>query len=215
MKEFIHYALVLMIIAGVAGVSLHGVNQLTKDKITQQEREKLLAGQNIAYPGAASFSAAKEFSVKGKPATYYEVLDAQNAVIGYELQYAVQGYQSQVTVLTGIEPGGTIKAIRVLGQAETPGLGAEVEAIPTSETLWQAIGGLFSKKKEVKTETPIPAFQAQFAGKKLDQLKVVKEKTTENIEAISGATITSDAVTRAVREPIEAFLALQKQQTQQ
>jgi electron transport complex protein RnfG len=214
MKEIIHYAIVLLIIAGTAGIGLHGVNELTRDKIAAANRAKLIEGQKIAYPGADSFSDPKDFTVNNKSAQYFEVYDADKNVIGYELLYAVQGYQSLVKVLTGITPDGTIKAIRVLEQAETPGLGAEVEAVPSSETVWQAIAGIFTKKEAEEKETPIPAFQAQFAGKTVDQLKVVKEKTGQYIEAISGATITSDAVTKAVREPIKAFMAMQQESKQ-
>jgi len=214
MKEILHYALVLLIIAGAAGVGLHAVNAMTKDKIAAANKAKLIEGQKIAYPGADSFSDAKDFSVNGKQAQYFEVLDSDKKVIGYELLYAVQGYQSQVKVLTGITPDGTIKAIRVLEQAETPGLGAEVDTVPSSETLWQAIAGLFSGKKEESKEVPVPAFQAQFSGKTSQQLKVVKGKSDQYIEAISGATITSDAVAKAVREPIDAFIKMKQESTQ-
>jgi electron transport complex protein RnfG len=58
----------------------------------------------------------------------------------------------------------------------------------------------------------LPPFQTQFANKRVADLVVVKSKTADNIEAISGATITSAAVTKAVREPVEAFLAWHAQQ---
>ncbi len=208
MKNIIHYAIVLFIVAGTAGVGLYGVNAATAQRIEQSKKAALADGQKIAFPGAAKFSDPIEFKVNGEDAVYYEAYDKSGKLIGYVLKYGVMGYQSLVEALTGITLDGKIKAIKVLSQAETPGLGAEVDALPSSGTIWKKVGGLFSKKEKEKKESapPIPAFQAQYAGKNISDLKVVKEKTDKYIEAISGATITSRAVTRAVREPAEAFV---------
>ena len=69
-----------------------------------------------------------------------------------------------------------------------------------------AIKGLFSSKEEKSEESQIPWFQAQFSGKTPEDLIVVKTKDPKHITALSGATITSTAVTKAVKEPIELFL---------
>lgn len=208
MKNIIHYALVLFIIAGVAGLGLHGVSAATENRIAESKKAALANGQKIAFPGATKFSNEKTFDVHDKKAVYYDAMDSSGKTIGYVLRYGVMGYQSIVEVLTGITPDGTVKAIKVLSQAETPGLGAEVDTLPSSGTIWSKVGSLVSNKKEEKKDgpPPIPAFQAQYSDKPISGLKVVKEKTDEYIESISGATITSRAVTRAVREPTEAFV---------
>jgi len=206
MKQIFHYGLVLFIIAGAAGMGLYGVNAATSGKIKESERKTLAEGQKFAFPEGVSFSKPKTFKVHGNEEIYYEVLNKDKKVIGYEVLYSVQGYQSLIKVLTGITPEGKIRAIRILSQAETPGLGAEVDAIPSSETLWQVIGGWFGMKKPEMEPQLVPAFQEQFDNKNISDLKVVKEKTDKNIEAISGATITSDAVTKTVRVPAEAFV---------
>jgi electron transport complex protein RnfG len=212
MKDVIHYGFVLLVIAALAGVGLYGVNELTKERLAEAQRAALASGQQRAFPAATSFSDAKSFPMHGKYVTYFEVYDRNGELIGYELVYAVQGYQSQIKVLTGLYADGRLSGICVLSQAETPGLGAEIEAVPSTETLWSAIAGLFARDTQSAEAAPtqVPAFQAQFAGKTLDQLVVVKQKTDTNIEAISGATITSDAVVKAVREPVEAFLEWKK-----
>ncbi len=208
MKNIIHYALVLFIVAGLAGVGLNRVSEATKDRIAQSKKAALADGQKIAFPGAEKFSDEKPFNVNGEEAVYYEAYDSSGKLIGYVLRYGVMGYQSEVEVLTGVTPTGNIKAIKVLSQAETPGLGAEVDTLPSSGTIWKKVGSLFSGEKEKKKSgpPPIPAFQAQYSNKTISDLKVVKEKTDKYIEAISGATITSRAVTKAVRDPAEAFV---------
>jgi len=207
MKNIVHYAIVLFVVAGIAGLGLHGVNSATEKRIAESNKAALADGQKIAFPGAAKFSDEKFFDVHGKKTIYYEALDSSDKIIGYVLRYGVMGYQSIVEVLTGITPGGTIKAIKVLSQAETPGLGAEVDTLPSSGTIWSKVGSLLTEKDEKKTgSTLIPDFQAQYSGKPISDLKVVKEKTDKYIESISGATITSRAVTKAVREPAEIFV---------
>ena len=181
MKDVIHYGLVLFIIASIAGVGLYGVNEMTKERIAEASRATLAAGQRIAFPEAASFSDAQSFTVNGGKGTYFGVYDKDGTLIGYEVVYAVQGYQSQVKVLTGLRLDGHISGIRVLSQAETPGLGAEVEAVPSTKTLWNAIGGLFGGARVAPEEAApqIPTFQAQFTGKTLDQLVVVKQPASK------------------------------------
>lgn len=207
MKTILHYGLVLFLIAGVAGLGLSFVNSLTKAPIEKARLQKLVDGQKLAFPGAASFSEAKTAEVQGKTITYYEVFDEGGSLLGHELEYQVGGYQSQIRVLTGLALDGKITAIQVLEQAETPGLGAEVDALPTDRTLWSALGGLFCKAEPAAeaAETPRPWFQAQFSGKTLPDLEVVKTRDGQHITALSGATITSTAVTKAVREPIQLF----------
>jgi len=205
MKTILHYGLVLLIIAGAAGVGLSFVDNLTKGPIQAAQSKRLEEGQKLAFPSASSFGELKKLETDGKTIEYYEVFDEGKNVIGYELLYSVGGYQSRIKVLTGIEPDGKVVAIRVLEQAETPGLGAEVDALPSNKSLLCAIVSLFSPEPE-KEESNIPWFQAQFSGKTPEDLIVVKTKDPKHITALSGATITSTAVTKAVKEPIELFL---------
>jgi electron transport complex protein RnfG len=67
-------------------------------------------------------------------------------------------------------------AINVLTTKETPGLGDKI--------------------KEDK-------FRNQYKGKGVENLEIVKTPTEEKIQAITGATISSKAVTDGVREAIE------------
>jgi electron transport complex protein RnfG len=205
MKTILHYGLVLLIIAGVAGVGLSFVDNLTKGPIAEAQSKRLEEGQKLAFPSASSFGELKKLEIDGKTIEYYEVFDESKNVIGYELLYSVGGYQSRIKVLTGIEPDGKVVAIRVLEQAETPGLGAEVDALPSNQSLLCAFVSLFSPEPK-KEESNIPWFQAQFSGKTPEDLIVVKTKDPKHITALSGATITSTAVTKAVKEPIELFL---------
>jgi len=206
MKTALHYGLVLLLIAGIAGVGLSLVDRITKGPISEARSQRLTEGQKLAFPGAASFGELKTVEIDGKNIEYYEAFDENKQLLGYELLYSVGGYQSQIKVLTGIDKEGRIAAVRVLEQAETPGLGAEVDALPSNDTVWSALKGLFAGKEKTESEDLTPWFQAQFSGKTAEDLVVVKTKDPKHITALSGATITSSAVTKAVKEPIELFL---------
>ena len=52
-----------------------------------------------------------------------------------------------------------------------------------------------------------PKFSNQFIGKKAEDLEVVKVPTDKNIQALTGATITSRAVTKGIREAVEEVTA--------
>ena len=76
-----------------------------------------------------------------------------------------------------------ITGIKVAFQQETPGLGTKIE--------------------EIKGKDTEPWFQKQFRGKRGEQLVVVRSEDPDAIEAITGATISSTAVTKSVREAVE------------
>ena len=87
-------------------------------------------------------------------------------------------------------------------QQETPGLGSQCQTEVTDKKLW---------KPFEKGGRPT-SWADQFAGKNVEDLVVVKEKTDKHIEAITGATITSDAVVKAARNAITTLSSvLQKE----
>lgn len=95
--------------------------------------------------------------------------------IGFCVVNIEKGYGGDVKVLTGVKQDGTVSKVKILEHGETPGLGANAEK---------------------------DSFISQFIGK-IKGVEVVKSNADGNkISAISGATITSSAVTRAVNTAI-------------
>ncbi len=88
--------------------------------------------------------------------------------IGYIVEGFGKGYSSYIHVLSSVDKNFVLKKIKILGHGETPGLGDEIEN---------------------------DYFLDQFKGKGIDNLVVIKAETEDKIEAISGATISSRAVT--------------------
>lgn len=100
---------------------------------------------------------------------------------GYCIKAVGNGYSGYIRMIVGIEPSGVITGVRILEQYETPGLGSQIVEV---------------KKGQVE-----PRFLSQFKGKNALAVEVKK-----NIDAITGATITSKAVTDAVRNTVTEFL---------
>ena len=191
-----------------SGLALGFVYRLTEPLVERTERETLRASLSEALPQAAAFSEEKlAKGPGGKEIRYYEGRSGSGELVGYAVLGEKTGYQSLIRVLVGVNPRGVIQAVKVLQQAETPGLGTKVDEIAINETIWERIARLLSGEK--KEEAPQrPWFQEQFDGLTTGELTVIKPPYggKKGIHAITGATITSRAVTAAVRETVAGFM---------
>lgn len=112
---------------------------------------------------------------------YFEALKGSD-VTGYCVKVTGAGYAGYMRMIVGIDTNGIIKGIRILEHQETPGLGAKINETSPGE-------------KE-------PYFLRQFKGKQARTIAVEKD-----IDAITGATISSRAVTDAINKTVGEFLA--------
>lgn len=183
---FMKDALILFVITLISGVLLGGVYEVTKTIIAQRQEEAKLKTYQEVFMDAAAFEENTELTQKAaetdlsayEKVTVDEVLDAKDAsgnVIGHLVTSTSKaGYGGEVTISIGITSEGEITGIGYLALNETPGLGMKA-----SES----------------------EFKDQFTGKNAAQLTLVKgggASGDDQINAISGATVTSSAVTNAV-----------------
>lgn len=195
--KIIKLGLTLMLICLVAGAALAVTYRLTKEAIEERALEKQLRALKVVLPQATHFSDRKA----GVEIDYYEGFDREEQVVGYAVPGEAKGYSSVIQVVVGIDPDGWITGIKITEQKETPGLGTRAVEVPSTRTFWEAILG-----RGEAEEPGRPWFEAQFTGKLLEDLKVVTGETDTEIQALTGATITSRAVTDAVRESMERFI---------
>ncbi len=210
MKNAVRFSLVLGLITIAAALGVSGVYQLTRGRIEEKQRKSFAADLEAIFPDADEFVRVDaEGSIEDLAAGVgVGAARVGGEVAGYVAVGEKQGYASKIRVLIGCDDGLAIKGIRIMSQAETPGLGERTKEVKTDRTIWQAAGesvGL-SEVGEPGAE-PVPWFQAQFSGKTLELLVVVKDESEGGIVAITGATITSGAVTDAVREAVEKVRA--------
>ncbi len=195
--------IVLALLCAAAGLALGGTYRVTRGRIEAQKERERMAALRIVFPqvkkdGFREVSSPKSaFAAGGK---YHEAYDDSGKLVGYALEAAGTGYSSTIRVTVGIDAKAEeIRGIKITFQQETPGLGANCEAVEVEETLWDVLVG-----KREKTPAREPKFQAQFRGKNLDHFVKVGNKY-QNIDGLTGATITTNAVTDAAVAAVKEF----------
>ncbi|MCR5156100.1 MAG: RnfABCDGE type electron transport complex subunit G [Butyrivibrio sp.] len=187
-KSMIKNALILFAITLVAGVLLGIVYQVTKDPIAYQDKLAQDRANQSVFAQASTFD---EVEVKETTAladysgvtieSVKEAKDASGNGLGYVIQVKSKGYGDFITYTVGITNDSNINGISIINIAETPGLGMNAEKVV------------------------VP----QFADKAATDFAVVKNgqlsDANTQIEAISGATITSRAVTNGVNAAVAYF----------
>ncbi len=192
MKEIVRYGFILGLICLTAAGLLAGMNMLTKDRILAQAQEEELNSLKEVLPEADTFEAVKD----NDTVVYYNGLNSNRKIAGFVFKAGGKGYSSVIETLAGITPEGTITGIKVLNQNETPGLGARICEVKDDKTICDVIKG-------VKQETAQrPWFQSQFNGKKISEL--------DQVQAITGATISSKAVIDSVKKRAAEILEIVK-----
>ncbi len=137
-------------------------------------------------------------------AGYAAAEPSDEQLMGYASIGEAQGYSSRIRVMVGMTGDlSRIVGIKVLFHQETPGLGAKVDEQADKQTLWQR---LFGEKKAGDVTEIKPWFQEQFRNLPPVDLGL-KSKGRGDIDAITGATITSEAVVVAVKEAFQKVSA--------
>ena len=218
MKDIIRFFIVLGLITTIAGFFLGLVYSYTKDKIASQEKEKTLGAVRTVLEGME----VEESTVKdksGKEIQYWKG-KVNGEVSGFAFVVHKYGYSSDVKSIVGVNKDGEIVGFEITFQLETPALGTRATEVPSNDYIWS----IFSKKKGAK-QVIKPWFQEQFIGLTINKPIVIvkgtewlimsaneKEtlKKSNDISAISGATITSKAVADSMNDVREQMLDLIK-----
>ena len=191
MKEMMKNTAILLVITVVAGLVLGLVYQVTKDPIAEQEAKKKQEACQEVFQDAASFESmeVKDVDAAGWTAAGYkqetidEVMrasDASGNLLGYVITVTTkEGYGGDIRFSIGVRTDGTLNGMSILSISETAGLGMRAEEV----------------------------LKPQFAGKKAEKFEYTKNGATSEsqIDAISGATITTNAVTNGVNAGLYYF----------
>ncbi|MCX6338896.1 MAG: RnfABCDGE type electron transport complex subunit G [Candidatus Aureabacteria bacterium] len=207
MRDVLKLTVLLTVVCLLNGLALGLVYEVTRGAIAKTAARTVAESLKLVVPQADRFSEKKECPLAGGRAiAYREAYSRSGELIGYALASERQGYQSVLKVLVGINPQGVIQGVKVLEQAETPGLGSRIDELKVSETIWTCIANLFNKKNAGAADQR-PWFQEQYRGLAAGEITLLRpSQGGKGIHALTGATITSRALTQAVRDSIEAFL---------
>ena len=182
-KKIVHDALVLFAFTVVLGLILGVVYGITKGPIDQVNYEKTQSAYKQVFEDADSFEEYADFDTAAADdiEAVNTALDASGNPLGYVLTVtAKDGSQGSITFSVGIQNDGTVNGYSITSISETPGLGMKAQEEP---------------------------FYSQFEGKNVDSFTVVKSTPSADneIEAISGSTITSKAMANGVNACLTYF----------
>ncbi len=185
MREMISMVVVLTVLTAVSGGLLASIESGTKDRIEAQIFKFQLAPAMAEIFGEVENDPAKEkfdLELDGKKYRFYPAkMEDGSKAVAFETK-GKGGYGGDVGLMVGINLGSDlIVATKVTTHAETPGLG--------------------SRAKDD------PEFVSQFTEKAMDANLSLKGDGG-SIDAMSGATITSRAVTLAATQAQELYKKL-------
>ena len=199
-NKIIKDALALTLITLVAGVALGGVYEITKDPIAKQEAQAKAEAYEQVFTDAAAFEAVEmddtltktirdQLDQEGyKAQSIEEVMRAEDQsgeTLGYAFTAVTsEGYGGDIQFSMGVQNDGTLNGISILSIGETAGLGMNADT---------------------------PAFKDQFVGKQVEKLQYTKNGATQDdeINAISGATVTTNAMINGVNAGLCAFRVME------
>lgn len=190
---FMKDAIVLFIITLVSGICLGGVYEMTKGPIAEAQIKANEAAYKMVFAEAESFAQDEELSAAVTASEdvlagldYGNVVvddaliatDGSGAVVGYVVNSTSKdGYGGNISISVGVKADGTVLGIEFLSISETAGLGMRAAD---------------------------DEFKNQFKDKNAESFSVTKTGASADneIDALSGATITSSAVTNAVNAAV-------------
>ena len=194
--------IVLTVITIVAGLALSGVFSMTRQTIEDQDAAAARASFQVVCPGAETFEeteaiteaiAGQEGGVYGtsfgrcKINEAYLGRDAAGNTVGYVVSVTTSdGFDGNITLALGVNADGVVNGISFTELHETAGMGMRADE---------------------------EAFKGQFAGKSDDPFQMTKSGeagAANEIEAISGASVTSRAVVNAVNAGLDFYASVMK-----
>lgn len=175
-NDIIKPVAVLLAICIIIPLALSLTNKITKDKIAELDEKN--SRETMADLIEADNFTECEFGEN--EFNYYTAVKDGN-IIGYIFKTAEKGYGGDVSVMTAVNTDGTVKSVAILDVSnETPGLGQN---------------------------TAKESFYSQYADKKsgISLVKNGAESDKNEVNAVTGATITSTAVNKAVNKALKEF----------
>ena len=180
MNKVVKLALILFLISAVVAGILGGVYNVTKDPIAENAAKVTREAYEAVMPAGVTIDPAQAqelgevVSVNGASITLLKCTPADDGNV-YVVEAVTSGSQGKVTTAIGVDKStGQCTGIAIVSSSETSGLGAEASK---------------------------PYFKDQLVGKDGQSCFITKEGGQVN--AITGATITSKAVTRSVSAAID------------
>ena len=197
----VRFVVILSLICLLMGGGVAVLYGVWRDQIADRERAATQAAMLAVVPQGAEVDATKPVAgTAGEADAVYAARDASGEAVGYVAGGEAQGYSSIIRLIVGATADGDglkVLHVVVVSQSETPGLGAQIAERRSTYTLWQKLFGAD------EPEALINEF--------LDRFQEKRPEEVPNIQAITAATITSNAVRAAVGQALDRIRAARKE----
>jgi electron transport complex protein RnfG len=177
MRNVVIVAVKLFAICAMAALTLGGINAITEPVIIQRKILELQQALDELTPDAQTGEAVEVAETPGIAKRYPISKEGQSA--GMLLELVGSGYGGDMKILARYDDDGTIRAVKLMDNTETPGLGKKAEN---------------------------PDYMEKFLGTgSADDPVPVRKDTLEpgEADAVTGATITFLGVSKALAEGAE------------
>ncbi|NLX12341.1 MAG: FMN-binding protein [Phycisphaerales bacterium] len=180
MNKFIHESWLILLMGATFAVLLAGAQTSLSGRIKENQEKALNEAIGAVVSGTVTTERVK---INGYDRDVFKCLDTNGKMTGWAIEGVGMGFADKIRLVIGLGPdAATISGLKVIDNIETPGLG-----------------------NKIADEGP-DTFAEQFPGlRAVAEIAVVKGKPDEagnEIQAITGATISSDAVAKIVNEAL-------------
>lgn len=180
-KRPVPYMVVVLLVLTVLVAFLLGlVNQNTAPVIARLKAEALAASVGEVLLGVQATETLEGYAWEAPVQAVHRGLDAEGSLLGYAVESAPTGFSGAITLMVGVAPDGSILGVKVVELSESAGIGTKVQE---------------------------DSFLSQFTGQGPG---FTFGKGTENVHAITGATVSSTAVASGVSAAVAAVLEIEQ-----
>ncbi len=180
-STFKNMVLTLLIISGVAALSLAFVHKITEEPIRKAQEAKLKKALSEVLPQFDTVEVKTMMPPTGKDSvTIYTAFKGGEKIGTAVRSYTYKGFSGLIVIMVGFDPKGDIINTAVLFHAETPGLGTKIERSNSD-------------------------FPDQFKGKNPATFKLKVKQDGGDVDAITAATISTRAFCDATQRAYDAL----------
>lgn len=179
MNKILKLTFILFLVCAITAGVLGVINEVTYDRIQEQNRIKT----ERAYAAVLASDGYEEVSFDKEAFPTIDNVNKCSNGAGYVVTTTFSGAQGRITMAVGVDNEYKCTGISIISHAETSGLGANAASASEIGVNWRA----------------------QFVGEGAD---IAITKAGGNIDALTGATITSKAITNATAAAINAVQSL-------
>jgi len=194
MKKFVAESWMILLLGLVFAVLLAGAQTTLQPTIRVNQQKALNEAIGTVVPGTVK---TEKVAVTGYDREVFRCLDGSGKLVGWAIDAAGMGFADQIREVIGLSADAeTVTGLKVIENVETPGLGNKIAAEPADESdkVWA------------------DQYRGLSAGKETTVVKHAPIEGTNEVQAVTGATISSKAVTDLANKAIQHVRAELKKQ---